>query len=108
MGQYLGNYAPYGYEKSPFDRHVLVPCTPKAKVVTAIFRLYLMGFSCAGVAEVLEVCGSIVPCRSLGAGGERLRQEGERHLDGIYHMQNFEKSCIFGKYGAGENRKNQL
>ena len=45
MGQYLGNYAPYGYEKSPFDHHVLVPCPPKAKVVTAIFRLYLMGFS---------------------------------------------------------------
>ena len=70
MGQYLGNYAPYGYEKSPFDRHVLVPCTPKAKVVTAIFRLYLMGFSCAGVAEVLEICGILSPAVALAQEGK--------------------------------------
>lgn len=57
MGQYLGNYAPYGYEKSPFDHHVLVPCSQRARVVAGIFRLYLMGFSCGGVAAVLNGCG---------------------------------------------------
>jgi len=61
MGQYLGNYAPYGYEKSPFDHHVLVPCSQRAQVVAGIFRLYLMGFSCGGVAGVLDGGGVYCP-----------------------------------------------
>ena len=70
MGQYLGNYAPYGYEKNPFDHHLLVPCPQRAQVVTAIFRLYLMGFSCAGVAEALEVCGILSPAMALAQEGK--------------------------------------
>lgn len=70
MGQYLGNYAPYGYEKSPFDRHVLVPCPQRAQVVAGIFRLYLLGFSCAGVAEVLNGCGILSPAMALAQEGK--------------------------------------
>lgn len=70
MGQYLGNYAPYGYEKSPFDHHVLVPCSQRAQVVAGIFRLYLMGFSCGGVAAVLNGCGILSPAMALAQEGK--------------------------------------
>lgn len=70
MGQYLGNYAPYGYEKSLADHHVLVPCPRRAQVVAGIFRLYLLGFSCAGVAEALEVCGILSPAMALAQEGK--------------------------------------
>lgn len=70
MGQYLGNYAPYGYEKSSFDHHVLVPCPQRAQVVAGIFRLYLLGFSCAGVAEVLNDCGILSPAMALAKEGK--------------------------------------
>lgn len=70
MGQYLGNYAPYGYEKSSVDHHVLVLCPQKAQVVMGIFRLYLLGFSCAGVAEVLNGCGILSPAMALAQEGK--------------------------------------
>lgn len=70
MGQYLGNYAPYGYEKSAFDHHVLLPCRETASVVADIFRLYLLGCSCAGVAAVLNGCGIRSPSATLAQQGK--------------------------------------
>lgn len=70
MGQFLGNYAPYGYEKSPSDRHVLLPCAQTGPVVGRIFRLYLLGFSCAGVAKVLQSCQIPSPAVTLAQQGK--------------------------------------
>lgn len=70
LGQYLGNYGPYGYEKDPVDHHVLRPCPQTAPVVAGIFRLYLLGFSCAGVAEALEACGILSPAVTLARQGK--------------------------------------
>ncbi len=54
LGQYLGNYAPYGYEKDPEDRHRLVILEEEAGVVESIARLYLSGLSCKKIAERLN------------------------------------------------------
>lgn len=53
LGQFLGNYAPYGYEKDLNDRHHLVILEEEAKVVQYIFKLYLSGLSCKKVADKL-------------------------------------------------------
>lgn len=52
-GQFLGNYAPYGYRKDPFDRHHLIIDGETAPVVAEIYSLYLSGLSCKMVAMSL-------------------------------------------------------
>ncbi len=55
MGQFLGNYAPYGYEKDGADRHHLVILEEEACVVRNIAKLYLSGLSCKKIAEQLTL-----------------------------------------------------
>jgi hypothetical protein len=40
-GQFLGAFAPYGYNKNPNDRHKMVIDEDAAKVVKKIFDLYV-------------------------------------------------------------------
>ncbi len=40
QGQYLGNYAPYGYQKSSFDKHKLIIDDITAPIVHFIFEQY--------------------------------------------------------------------
>lgn len=54
QGQYIGSFAPYGYQKDPFNRHHLVPDPPAAQVVQSIFSLYLQGFGKQGIAQYLN------------------------------------------------------
>lgn len=53
LGQFLGNYAPYGYEKDASDRHHLVIMEEEARVVQYIAKLYLSGLSCKKIGERL-------------------------------------------------------
>lgn len=53
LGQFLGNYAPYGYEKDANDRHHLVIREEEAQVVRYIANLYLTGLSCKKIADRL-------------------------------------------------------
>lgn len=55
LGQFLGNYAPYGYEKDFSDRHHLVVLGEEARVVKYIAKLYLSGLSCKKIAEKLTL-----------------------------------------------------
>lgn len=40
QGQYLGNYAPYGYQKSSLDKHKLIIDDITAPIVHFIFEQY--------------------------------------------------------------------
>lgn len=53
-GEFLGNYAPYGYEKSPEDRHKLVIDPEAAQVVRMMFRWYSEGMSASGIVRQLN------------------------------------------------------
>lgn len=53
-GQFIGNYAPYGYQKSPTDRHKLVIDPEVADVVRDIFQWYIGGMSIARIARRLN------------------------------------------------------
>ena len=63
QGQFLGNYAPYGYRKDPSDRHHLIIDKETAPVVEEIYALYLSGLSCKMIAIRLTEQG--VPTPSL-------------------------------------------
>ena len=53
QGQFLGNFAPYGYRKDPDCRHRLIQDRETAPVVRRIFWLYLEGNSDRNIAALL-------------------------------------------------------
>lgn len=53
-GEFLGNYAPYGYLKSPEDRHKLIVDPEAAEVVKMIFNWYADGLSASGIVKQLN------------------------------------------------------
>lgn len=53
-GKYVSANAPFGYEKAPDDRHMLVICQEEAAVVREIFSLALQGMSSSQTAKKLN------------------------------------------------------
>ncbi len=72
QGQFLGNYAPYGYRKDPLDRHHLVKDEETAMVVEMIYDLYLSGLSCKMIAERLTEKAIPTPSQVKKSHGEDL------------------------------------
>lgn len=60
-GEFLGNYAPYGYMKSPEDRHKLVIDPEAAEVVRMIFDWYAGGMSASRIVKQLNALEIIPP-----------------------------------------------
>lgn len=76
-GQFLGNYAPYGYQKDPVSPHRLQRDPEAAPVVEKIYRLYLRGLSCKMIAVHLTAEGIPTPTRLKKQRGQDLgRKEG--------------------------------
>lgn len=53
-GKYLGTYAPYGYQKSPDNKHVLIPDEELAPIVQKIFKLRCQGKGFRAIASLLN------------------------------------------------------
>ena len=70
-GKYMGYKAPYGYRKSPEDKHRLVVDPEAAEVVRRIFSLRLAGESPRSIAGELSLEGILPP----GAYGKRDKGE---------------------------------
>lgn len=87
MGQFLGNYAPYGYQKDAFDRHHLVVLEEEAKVIRYMAKLYLSGLSCKKIAEQLTLENIPTPSQEKRKRGQDLGR----------------KTCM--QWGAGTVRK---
>jgi len=60
-GQFLGTYAPYGYRKSPADKHQLIIDEYSSGIVRRIYKLRLQGIGYAKVADILNGEGIISP-----------------------------------------------
>jgi len=60
-GEFLGNYAPYGYTKSSEDRHKLVVDPEAAEIVQTIFRWYAGGMSAGGIVKQLNALRIMPP-----------------------------------------------
>ena len=57
-GQFIGAFAPYGYQKDPQDKNRLIPDEPAAAVVRRIFTWYTAGgMSKAAIAKQLNFLG---------------------------------------------------
>jgi DNA invertase Pin-like site-specific DNA recombinase len=53
-GEYIGNYAPYGYLKDPADKNHLLPDPALISVVNRIFRMRADGMGIGSIAKVLN------------------------------------------------------
>ncbi len=60
-GEFMGAFACYGYNKSPEDKHKLVPDEFAAEVVKIIFSLKARGFSQQRIANFLNSEGILPP-----------------------------------------------
>lgn len=60
-GEFLGNYAPYGYMKSPDDKHKLIIDEEAAEIVRMIFNWYAEGISASGIVKQLNALQIIPP-----------------------------------------------
>jgi DNA invertase Pin-like site-specific DNA recombinase len=59
-GKFMGNYAPYGYDKCPTDKYKLIVDEVAARVVQRIFDEFLKGTSARQIGERLNMDG--IPC----------------------------------------------
>lgn len=62
-GEFIGSFAPYGYQKSEKDKHRLVLDPETAPVVRAIFCWRLKGCSCGEIVGKLRERGILSPGR---------------------------------------------
>lgn len=60
-GEFLGNYAPYGYQKSPEDHHKLIIDPEAAEIVKLIYERYANGASAAGIVKELNALHIMPP-----------------------------------------------
>lgn len=61
-GEYVANWAPYGYTKDVYDKHRLVVDHAAAEVVRKVFTWRTEGLSASAIARILNLRG--VPCPS--------------------------------------------
>jgi len=60
-GDFVGPFAPYGYQKSEEDKNKLVIDEEAAEVVRSIFRMYLQGSNAYKIAEKLNKKNILTP-----------------------------------------------
>lgn len=60
-GEFLGNQAPYGYVKSPEDRHKLIVDPEAAETVRLIFDWYVNGMSASRIVKQLNALEIMPP-----------------------------------------------
>lgn len=73
QGQFISNYAPYGYEKDKEDKHKLVIDKEAYDVVQKIFSMKLEGYSSYSIAKHLNETGILSPMEHKRAKGIRYK-----------------------------------
>lgn len=68
-GEFVANFAPYGYMRDPEDKHRLVIDTYAAKIVQRIFEMKISGLSHQKIADTLNAEGELVPIDYRNANG---------------------------------------
>lgn len=71
-GEFIGSFAPYGYEKDPNDHHKLIVEPIAAEVVRKIFQEFLNGKNYSQIATELSMQGIITPGQYKKNRGENL------------------------------------
>ena len=65
-GDFLGNFAPYGYKRDEENKNHLLVDEEEAEVVTEIFKLRISGMNNRSIADLLESRGIPSPAKRRG------------------------------------------
>lgn len=80
-GQYVSANSPFGYEKSPEDRHALVIAEDEAEIVRRIFSLTVEGYTSVEIARMFNETQVKTPIEfKMEKGKTRRLPKGERFL----------------------------
>lgn len=71
-GEFLGSFAPYGYDKDPNDHHRLIIDPIAAEVVKLIYKKFLAGATFAEIASYLSLHEILTPCMYKRSRGMKL------------------------------------
>ena len=83
-GEFIGAWAPYGYRKSPDDKHHLIINPETAPTVRQIFKWRSEGISVVQIGRKLNDAGIISPSAYLYETGE---VKTEKYKDVLWHTQ---------------------
>ena len=75
QGQFIGSFAPYGYQVDPNDKHHLVIDAETAPIVRLIFDMYVNGEGYRRIVHELNNRGIVSP-------SEHKRQTGSKYVNG--------------------------
>ena len=104
-GEFIGSFAPYGYQKDEGCRHRLVIDPVAAGIVRDIFRMKLHGMSQDAIAGRLNETGVLSPMEYKNASGSNYRtgfKTGERALwSSVTVRRILENECYIGNLVQG-------
>lgn len=60
-GEFIGNYAPFGYQKDPENHHRLIIDPEEADIVRLIFEMFVGGMSVSGIAKKMNELHIMTP-----------------------------------------------
>ncbi len=94
-GEFIGSWAPYGYQKTAADNHKLEPNEETAPIVQMIFQWRVSGVSYQKIARKLNEMGIPSPSRYHYQRGE---VKAERFANAIWHVAMIKKILLSEAY----------
>lgn len=104
-GQFLGNFAPYGYRKEAQNRHHLVVAEAEADVVRQMAEWYLEGMSYKAIAQRLTTGGIPTPSQAKRNRGEDLGRPESVAWSGGSVRKILQNPVYIGHMVQGKERK---
>jgi DNA invertase Pin-like site-specific DNA recombinase len=108
-GEFIGSFAPYGYQKDPNDRHRLLPEAHTAEVVRNIFTWYSIdGMSQLAIAHKLNALGLPNPTEQKRLDGSTYQNTNSDTNDGLWSSHTVKlilsNEVYLGKVVQGKSR----
>lgn len=118
-GEFLGNYAPYGYMKKPDDKHKLIVDEEAAEVVRMIFTWYASGVSAGGIVKRLNALQIAPPsvykaskgCKGFShhsSGGAKHNAWALTSVNSILKDEVYIGNLVQGKYKSASYRTKKM
>ncbi|WP_195283682.1 recombinase family protein [Harryflintia acetispora] len=105
-GEFIGGFAPYGYQKDPKNKNKLLVDDEAADVVRNIFQWFMDGMSKYGICQKLNRLGVLCPSLYKKSKGQQYKNPhsndnpvwSARTIDSILHNQSYIGDMVQGRY----------
>ncbi len=106
QGKFMGSQAPYGYKKSPEDKHILIIDKPAATIVRRIFNEFVSGDSARMISERLNREGFDCPrfYHAKYAGGQTPKPNDNNNWGSTSIFQMLKNQAYIGNMVQGKRQ----